>query len=219
MARIVTASPHDWSLPASTTRATSCSRMATLGRARSRGVLGSELPEGRPTVRRRARSVAGLRGMMPSRTASLSTRTQRGDCVLDRRPPELGLPLVDGAVDQARGDHPDRKMTERRKDATTETGRVWLVGRRGVDSSGPAVADEGHVLGQCLRRVDARPRRVLHLCDPGGGGFVCGMRAFYAFPPPRFRIVPANPCPPHRAPRTTDLVDVDCQPHPQRGDA
>ena len=44
-------------------------------------------------------------------------------------------------------------MTERRKDATTETGRVWVVRRRGVDS-GPAVADEGHVLGQCLRRVD-----------------------------------------------------------------
>jgi hypothetical protein len=75
VARIVTTSPHDWSLPTSTARATSCSRMATLGRARSRGVLGSELPEERPTVRRRARSVAGLRGMMPSRTASLSTRT------------------------------------------------------------------------------------------------------------------------------------------------
>jgi len=43
-------------------------------------------------------------------------------------PAELGLPLVDGAVDQAGGDHRDRKMTERWKDATTETGRVWVVG-------------------------------------------------------------------------------------------
>jgi len=38
-------------------------------------VFGSELPDERPTVRGRARSVAGLRGMIPSRTASLSTRT------------------------------------------------------------------------------------------------------------------------------------------------
>jgi hypothetical protein len=45
---------------------------------------------------------------------------------------------------------------------------------------------------------------------------VRGMRAFYAFPPPRFRIVPANPCPPHRATRSTDLLNVRCQPHPQR---
>ena len=42
------------------------------------------------------------------------------------------------------------------------------------------------------------------------------MRAFYAFPPPRFRIVPANPCPPHRATRSTDLLNVRCQPHSQR---
>ncbi len=43
-----------------------------------------------------------------------------------------------------------------------------------------------------------------------------GMRAFYAFPPPRFRIVPANPCPPHRATRSTDLLNVRCQAHSQR---
>jgi hypothetical protein len=52
-------------------------------------------------------------------------------------------------------------MTKRRNDATTEAG--WSTGRTStwVDSAGPAVADERHLLGQCLRRVDARPRRVL----------------------------------------------------------
>jgi hypothetical protein len=47
---------------------------------------------------------------------------QRGHRVLDGRPAELGLPLVDRAVNQACGDHPDLKMTERRCDGKTEAG-------------------------------------------------------------------------------------------------
>ena len=47
---------------------------------------------------------------------------QRGHRVLDGRPAELGLPLVYRAVDQACGDHPVRKMTERRNDAKSGAG-------------------------------------------------------------------------------------------------
>jgi hypothetical protein len=60
-------------------------------------------------------------------------------------------------------------------------------------------------------------RGVLHLCDPGGRGLVRRMRPFYTFPPSRFRIVPANPCPPHRATRSMDLLNVRCQGHPSGG--
>src|SRR4030095_10106447 len=134
VARIVTTSPHDWSLPASTARATSCSRMATLESEATRcgrfGVAGR-------TADRAATGSVRCRVARDDAVANrlVEHQDQRGDRVLDRRPAELGLPLVDGAVDQAGGDHRDRKMTERWKDATTETGRVWVIGRGRVDSS------------------------------------------------------------------------------------
>ena len=101
-------------------RATNCSRMATL--VQSGVTLGSELRKERPAVRRRARSLAGLRAMMAVADSLVEYQDQRGHRVLDGRPAELGLPLVDRAVDQACGDHPVRKMTERRNDAKSGAG-------------------------------------------------------------------------------------------------
>jgi len=56
--------------------------------------LGSELRKERPAVRRRARSLAGLRTMMAVADSLVEYQDQRGHRVLDGRPAELGLPLV-----------------------------------------------------------------------------------------------------------------------------
>jgi len=66
--------------------------------------------------------LAGLRAMMAVADSLVEYQDQRGHRVLDGRPAELGLPLVDRAVDQACGDHPVRKMTERRNDAKSGAG-------------------------------------------------------------------------------------------------
>ena len=65
-----------WCPPASTTRSANSSKVETSGNANSRGLLGSWSASLRPTVLRRARSLAGLRAMMPSRTASSRTSTR-----------------------------------------------------------------------------------------------------------------------------------------------
>jgi len=122
-------------------RATNCSRMATL--VQSGVTLGSELRKERPAVRRRARSLAGLRAMMAVAASLVEYQDQRGHRVLDGRPAELGLPLVDRAADQGCGDHPVRKMTERRNDA----------------KSGPAEGEEHVPTGGVRQVLRLEPRR------------------------------------------------------------
>ena len=73
-------------------------------------------------MRRGPGSLAGLRAMMAVADSLVECQDQRGHRVLDGRPAELGLLLVYRAVDQACGDHPVRKMTERRNDAKSGAG-------------------------------------------------------------------------------------------------
>ena len=98
--------------------------------------------------------MAGLRAMMAVADRLVECQDQRGHRVLDGGPAELGLLLVYRAVDQACGDDPIRKMTERRTDAKSGAGgrarstyRLGEFGKRYCDWN-PGVEPLGCVEGE-----------------------------------------------------------------------
>ena len=165
---------------------------AHVRKAKSRGLSGAIGRADRPTTRRRARSFAGLRSSSPSRTASSSTSTRAAVVFLTvERPYAASHSSIARSINPA--DIIDTGRCPAPQHAFSQSRRVRIQRRRGIDPASPPISQLGDIVSEWLTGVDTRSGGTLQTLDPGARLFERSVRTLYALTVMRPWMRPPHP--------------------------